>query len=63
MPGKIKTLIKDVIWGTSTLSPVDDEGVSPYDGLGANWLFLGSWGRWSSLAQKDCLSRRRKTLI
>ena len=52
--------IKDVIWGTS---PVDGEGVSPYYGLGANCMFSGSLGRWSSLAQKGYLSRRRKTLI
>ena len=33
-------------------STVDGEGVSPYYGLGANWMFSGSLGRWSSLAQK-----------
>ena len=38
--------IKDVIWGTYIhRSPDDGEGVSPYYGMGANWMFLGSWGR------------------
>ena len=32
--------IKDVIWGTYT--PVDGEGVSPYYGMGANWMISGS---------------------
>ena len=26
-------------------SPDDGEGVSPYFGMGANWMFLGSLGR------------------
>ena len=55
--------IKDVIWVHIHRYPVDGEVVSPYYGLGANWMFSGSLGRWSSLAQKGCLSRRRKTLI
>ena len=44
-------------------SPDDGEGVSPYYGMGANWMFLGYLGRPSSLALTDSWSRRRTTLI
>ena len=44
-------------------SPDDGEGVSPYFGMGANWMFLGSLGRPSSLALAGSWSRRRTTLI
>ena len=44
-------------------SPDDGEGVSPYFGMGANWMLLGSLGRPSSLALAGSWSRRRKTLI
>ena len=41
--------------------PDDCEGVSPYHGMGANWMFLGYLGRPSSLALPGSWSRRRKT--
>ena len=44
-------------------SPDDDEGVSPYFGMGANWMFLGYLGRPSSLALAGSWSRRKTPLI